>query len=68
MIEAERVSWQLHSMSLRDYLRTETNRGRSDVDLSREFRVSRHTIHNWKMLLGLVTVRRTEFRPERIEQ
>lgn len=60
MIEAERTSLRDHGFTLRDYLRSETNRGRSDVSLAREYQVSRHTIRNWKRLLGLVRITRTE--------
>ena len=47
-----------HQMTLKDYLRVETNRGRGDCELGREFDVDRHTILNWKRLYKITTVRR----------
>lgn len=47
-----------HRKSLKAYLRDKTNRGVSDIELSKEFGVSRHTICNWKRLLGIVVVKR----------
>lgn len=45
-----------HKQSLLAYLRDQTNRGRTDCALGREFQVSRHTIRNWKSLLGLIKI------------
>ena len=47
-----------HQIELRDYLRTETNRGVSDIKLGAEFDVDRHTIQTWKTVFGLITQRR----------
>lgn len=58
MAAAEAYSQAKHRKSLKAYLRDKTNRGVSDIELSQEFGVSRHTICNWKRLLGIVVVKR----------
>ena len=58
MKEAEEYCQSKHRKSLKNYLRDKTNRGVSDIALGREFGVSRHTIANWKRLLGIVVVKR----------
>ncbi len=58
MKEAEAYCQDKHRKSLKAYLRDKTNRNVSDIELSREFGVSRHTICNWKRLLGLIVVKR----------
>lgn len=58
MKEAETYTQSKHRKSLKAYLRDRTNRNVSDIELSREFGVSRHTICNWKRLLGIVVVKR----------
>ncbi len=58
MKTAEEYCQSKHRKSLKAYLRDKTNRGVSDIALGREFGVSRHTIANWKRLLGIVVVRR----------
>lgn len=58
MKEAETYTQAKHRKSLKAYLRDRTNRNVSDIELSREFGVSRHTICNWKRLLGIIVVKR----------
>lgn len=58
MKEAEAYCQSKHRKSLKAYLRDKTNRNVSDIELSREFGVSRHTICNWKRLLGIIVVKR----------
>lgn len=58
MKTAEEYCQAKHRKSLKAYLRDKTNRGVSDIALGREFGVSRHTIANWKRLLGIVVVKR----------
>ena len=58
MNAAETTVLRNYGIDLRTYLRQETNRGRDDTALGREFGVNRHTISNWKRLLGIVTVKR----------
>lgn len=58
MAAAEAYTQAQHKMSLKAYLRDKTNRNVSDITLGREFGVSRHTICNWKRLLGIVVVKR----------
>ncbi len=58
MKEAEAYCQAKHRKSLKAYLRDRTNRNVSDIELSHEFGVSRHTICNWKRLLGIVVVKR----------
>ena len=58
MAAAEAYTQSKHNMTLKAYLRDKTNRGVSDIELSKEFGVSRHTIANWKRLLGIVVVKR----------
>ena len=58
MKTAEEYCQAKHRKSLKAYLRDKTNRGVSDIELSKEFGVSRHTICNWKRLLGIVVVKR----------
>ena len=58
MKEAEAYCQSKHRKSLKAYLRDKTNRNVSDIELSQEFGVSRHTICNWKRLLGIVVVKR----------
>lgn len=58
MKAAEAYCQSKHRKSLKAYLRDKTNRNVSDIELSKEFAVSRHTIANWKRLLGIVVVKR----------
>lgn len=58
MAAAEAYTQSKHNMTLKAYLRDKTNRGVSDIELSKKFGVSRHTICNWKRLLGIVVVKR----------
>jgi len=58
MKDAAEWTAKQHSLSLKHYLRQETERGRSDTSIATDFHVHRHTICNWKRLLGLVTVKR----------
>lgn len=58
MKDAEAWTKKTHDLSLKHYLRAETERGRSDKAIATDFSVHCHTICNWKRLLGLVTVRR----------
>lgn len=58
MRAGEAQAKQLRGVDLRTYLRQETNRGRPDTAIGRDFGVNRHTICNWKRLLGIVTVKR----------
>lgn len=58
MKAAEEYCQAKHRKNLKAYLRDKTNRGMSDIELSKEFGVSRHTICNWKRLLGIVVVKR----------
>jgi len=51
-----------HKMTLKAYLRDQINRGRQDIELGKEFGVDRHTITNWKRLLGITTVKRAHVR------
>lgn len=60
---AEVMTLSKHDMDLKTYLMRETNKGRSDTDIARDFesvlkpgqRVHRHTIRNWKNYLHLST-------------
>lgn len=58
MKAAEAYTQAKHRKSLKAYLRDKTNRNVSDIELSLEFGVSRHTICNWKRLLGIIVVKR----------
>lgn len=58
MKTAEEYCQAKHRKSLKAYLRDRANRNVSDIELSKEFGVSRHTICNWKRLLGIIVVKR----------
>lgn len=58
MKTAEAYCQAKHRTSLKTYLRNMANRNVSDIELSQEFGVSRHSIANWKRLLGIVVVKR----------
>lgn len=58
MKEAEDYCQRKYCISLKEYLRRKTNSGISDIELGREFGVTRHTIRNWKTHLQLVVVKR----------
>lgn len=62
MKAAEKRTQHDFKLSLKHYLRDQTNRGRSDIALGREFGVSRQTIGNWKRLLGLTMIRRAIYK------
>ncbi len=57
-LRGEELCKRVHNMTLRDYLRRETNRGVKDTELAREFGVHRHTIRNWRRHFNLVLVTR----------
>lgn len=61
MKEAEDKVKREHNKDLKTYLRDAVNSNRSDCELSREFGVSRHTIRNWKRLLGVIVIKRAQF-------
>jgi hypothetical protein len=58
MTKAEAQCLERNDCTLKDFLRVETNRGRPDNDIAKEFGVDRHTISGWKRHYGLATVRR----------
>jgi len=58
MIAAEKYTLEKYNLTLKAYLKQETNRGVSDCQMAKEFNVNRHTIANWKRLTGLITVKR----------
>lgn len=64
MKAAEAYVRKKYDMTLKDWLRAEERRGRPDTDVARECNVSRHTVHNWKSLLGIQTVARKKL-PQR---
>lgn len=63
---AEEICQSKHGVDLKTYLKQETNRGRFDKEIALEFpnpnkpgeHVHRHTVRNWKRLLGIATVKR----------
>ncbi len=62
---AEKAARKLGYRGIQDYMKRAIDSGQSDCAIARDFNVSRHTVRNWKHLLGIIVVKRARIKKER---